>query len=134
VSSAIHPIILFDGVCNFCNNTINFLIRQDKKGVFHFAPLQSEIGQSLLRQQGLDQQQFDSFVLVTNSKAYLKSSAALQLIQHLPWYWQWARLLWVVPRPIRDGVYNWIARNRYNWFGKKDACMIPTPEVRSRFL
>jgi predicted DCC family thiol-disulfide oxidoreductase YuxK len=134
VSSAIHPIILFDGVCNFCNNTINFLIRQDKKGVFHFAPLQSEIGQSLLRQQGLDQQQFDSFVLVTNSKAYLKSSAALQLIQHLPWYWQWARLLWVVPRPIRDGVYNWIARNRYKWFGKKDACMIPTPEVRSRFL
>jgi predicted DCC family thiol-disulfide oxidoreductase YuxK len=82
----------------------------------------------------LDQQQFDSFVLVTNSKAYLKSSAALQLIQHLPWYWQWARLLWVVPRPIRDGVYNWIARNRYKWFGKKDACMIPTPEVRSRFL
>jgi predicted DCC family thiol-disulfide oxidoreductase YuxK len=128
------PIILFDGVCNFCNNTINFLIRQDKKGVFHFAPLQSDIGQSLLRQQGLHQQQFDSFVLVSNSKAYLRSSATLQLIQHLPWYWQWARVLWVVPRPIRDGVYNWIARNRYKWFGKKDACMIPTPEVRSRFL
>ena len=128
------PIILFDGVCNFCNNTINFLIRQDKKGVFHFAPLQSDIGQSLLRQQGLHQQQFDSFVLVTNSKAYLKSSAALQLVQYLPWYWQWARVFWVVPRPIRDGIYNWIARNRYKWFGKKDACMIPTPEVRSRFL
>lgn len=129
-----HPIILFDGVCNFCNGAINFILRQDKKGVFRFAPLQSEKGQQLLQRFNLPQQSFDSFILIDEGKVYKSSTAGLYLYNKLPWYWKWTQLFWIVPRFVRDAVYDTIARNRYRWFGKKDQCMVPTPEIKSRFL
>ena len=128
------PIILFDGVCNFCNGSVNFLIRQDKKNVFRFAALQSQTAQKLLAQYKKQKKGFESFVLMQDGKAYEKSSAALKVLKKLPWYWKWAQVFWIVPKFIRDGVYNLIAKNRYKWFGKKEECMIPMPELKSRFL
>ena len=128
------PIILFDGVCNFCNGVVNFIIRQDKKKVFRFAALQSEAGQELLEQYGLPKEKFDSFLLIENGKVYKSSSAGLRLYSRLPWYWKWTQIFWIVPRFLRDAVYNFIARNRYRWFGKSESCMVPTADVRSRFL
>jgi predicted DCC family thiol-disulfide oxidoreductase YuxK len=128
------PIILFDGVCNFCNGMVNFIIRQDKKKVFRFAALQSETGQKLLEQYGLPKENFNSFFLVDNGKVYRSSTAGLRLYSRLPWYWKWTQVFWIVPRFLRDAVYNFIARNRYRWFGKKESCMVPTADVRSRFL
>ncbi len=129
-----HPVVLFDGVCNFCNGAINFLIRQDKAGVFRFAPLQGEAGQKLLAQHGLNKNSFDSFVLIENGKVFQRSAAALRIAAKLSWYLQCLQIFRVVPQPLRDGVYNLIARNRYKWFGKKEQCMLPSPDVRSRFL
>lgn len=129
-----HPVILFDGVCNFCNGVVNFTIRQDKKGVFRFAALQSPAGQQLLKQYGLPTHAFDSFILIDKGKAYKSSTAGLKLYSGLPWYWRWTQVFWVVPRFLRDAVYNTIARNRYKWFGRQEQCMVPTQELRNRFL
>jgi predicted DCC family thiol-disulfide oxidoreductase YuxK len=129
-----HPIILFDGICNFCNAGVNFIIKQDKKKVFRFAALQSEAGQKFLDQFDLPKEGFDSFVLIDDGKVYIKSSAGLKVYSKLSWHWKWTQVAWIAPRFIRDAVYNFIARNRYKWFGKKEECMIPTPDVRSRFL
>lgn len=128
------PIILFDGVCNFCSGVVNFIIRQDKEKVFCFAALQSEVGQKLLEQYNLPKEKFDSFLLIENGKVYKSSSAGLRLYSRLPWYWKWTQIFWIVPRFLRDAVYNFIARNRYRWFGKSESCMVPTADVRSRFL
>ena len=128
------PLILFDGVCNFCNGAVNFIIQQDKKAVFQFAPLQSSKGQELVQKYGLPSSNFDSFILIENGKVYKRSTAGLRLYNKLPWYWKWTQLFLVVPSFLRDAVYDLIARNRYKWFGKKDSCMMPTPEIRNRFL
>jgi predicted DCC family thiol-disulfide oxidoreductase YuxK len=128
------PIILFDGVCNFCNGSINFLIRQDKKDVFRFAPLQSQTGQKLLAQYQIQKKGFESFVLLQDGKAYQKSTAALKVLKQLPWYWKALKVFWIVPAFLRNAIYDFIARNRYKWFGKKETCMIPTRAVRNRFL
>ena len=128
------PIILFDGVCNFCNSAINFLIRQDKKKQFLFAPLQSETGQKLKRLYNLSSIAPDSFILIDGNHAYLRSSATLKVLSKLPWYWRWTQAFWIVPGFIRNAIYNVIARNRYRWFGRKESCMIPGPEVKARFL
>jgi len=127
-------VILFDGVCNFCNAGVNFIIRQDKKKVFRFAALQSEAGQQLLKDYYLPTKGFESFVLIDNGIVYQKSTAGLRVYGKLAWYWRWTQVFWIVPKGIRDAVYNFIARNRYKWFGKKDTCMIPTADLRSRFL
>jgi predicted DCC family thiol-disulfide oxidoreductase YuxK len=128
------PIVLFDGVCNFCNAMVNFIISQDKKNVFLFAPLQSEPVKKLLEQHKIDWKANDSFVIIENGTAHQKANAALKLYNKLPWYWKWSQLFWIFTKFIRDWVYNVIAKNRYKWFGKKDECMIPTKEVRQRFL
>ena len=128
------PIILFDGVCNYCNAMVNFIIRQDREKKFIFAPLQSVTAQQLLLLHNLPLSDFNSFVLIHERKAYLRSSASLHVFNKLPWYWKWTQLFWIIPAFLRDGVYNLIARNRYNWFGKKEACMVPTPELKTRFL
>lgn len=128
------PIILFDGVCNFCNAIVNFIIRQDRKNVFLFAALQSESGKKLLEQYHINWQRSDSFVVIENDKAYIKSNATLKLYAKLPWYWGWTQIFWIVPKFIRDWIYSVIARNRYKWFGKKDECMVPSQEVKQRFL
>src|SRR5687767_14297707 len=129
-----NPIILFDGVCNFCNAMVNFIIRQDKEKIFHYAALQSKAGKSLLEKFQIDWNKNDSFLLIDKGKAYQNSNASLRLYNKLPWYWKWTQLFWVVPGFLRDAVYNYIARNRYKWFGKKEECMIPTPAVKERFL
>lgn len=129
-----HPIILFDGVCNFCNSMVNFIIRQDKKNIFRFAALQSGTGQELLKQHKIDWKANDSFVVIESGRAYQKSDAALKLYNQLPWYWKWSQIFWIVPKFLRDAVYNFIAKNRYSWFGKKNECIIPTPEIKAKFL
>jgi len=128
------PIILFDGVCNFCNAGINFIIKQDKKNIFRFAALQSNAGQQLAGQYHLPKKNFDSFILIDKSKVYSRSAAGFKIYGKLPWYWKWTQIFWIVPRFITDAVYDFVARNRYKWFGKKEQCMIPAPDVRNRFL
>ncbi|HWJ90318.1 MAG TPA: thiol-disulfide oxidoreductase DCC family protein [Flavisolibacter sp.] len=128
------PLVLFDGVCNFCNRSVNILIRHDKKNCFRFAALQSPAGQALLKKHGLDPNSFTSFVLIEGEKIYTKSTAVLQLTKHLPWYWKGLQLLRLMPRSVRDAFYDWIARNRYRWFGRKNACMMPTMEQRKKFV
>ena len=127
-------IVLFDGVCNFCNASINFVIERDKAGFFKFAPLQSEVGEELTAKCGIDTSETDSVILVENGKVYTHSDAALGIARRLNGIWSWAYALRVIPRPIRDLAYKLIARNRYRLFGRRDACMMPTPEVRARFL
>jgi predicted DCC family thiol-disulfide oxidoreductase YuxK len=128
------PIILFDGVCNLCNGAVQFVIAHDPQEKFLFASLQSEAGQQLLKQYQLPLTEFTSFVLIQQNKLYTKSTAALQVAKQITGAWSCLYLFIIVPRFIRDAVYNWIAQNRYRWFGKKDACMIPTPELKARFL
>jgi len=113
---------------------VNFIIRHDKKNIFRFAALQSEAGQKLLEQYKLPLQHFDTFILIDEGKVYKKSAAALMLYNKLPWYWKWSQMFWIVPPFIRNEVYNIVARNRYKWFGKKEQCMIPSLEVKAKFL
>lgn len=134
MTSTPKPIILFDGVCNFCDAAINFVIRQDRNNIFFFAPLQSGAGQKLLEQYGLSKDELESFVLIDKERVYRKSSAALRVMNKLPWYWKIFQIFWIIPGFIRNFIYDLIARNRYKWFGKKDSCMIPTPEQRAKFL
>ena len=128
------PILLFDGICNYCNALVNFIILRDKKKVFRFTPLQSSAGQKILKQWNLPTDRFDSFLLLDKDKLYDKSTAALKLYNKLPWYWKWTQLFWIFPKFFRDWVYGIIAKNRYKWFGKRDECMMPTPELKDRFL
>ncbi len=125
-------IVLFDGVCNLCDNTVQFLLRHDLKKRLTFASQQSEAGQELLLRFGLPT--LEGLVLLEGRKIFTGSDAALRLFRHLGGYWPALEVLRVFPRPLREWVYRFIARNRYRWFGKKDACMVPTPEVRARFL
>ena len=113
---------------------VNFVIRQDRKKIFRFTALQSKTGQELLQQYELPADKLDTFILIDKEKAYQKSAAGLRLYNKLPWYWKWTQVFWIAPKFLRDAVYDFIARNRYKWFGKKDECMIPTPDVKDRFL
>lgn len=128
------PILLFDGVCNLCNASVQWVIRRDPKGIFRFAPLQSETGQSLLRQSGLSSEHFDTVVLVDGDRIFTRSDAALEIASRIGGLWSLLAVFRLVPRPIRNAVYDWIARHRYRWFGKTEACMIPRPEWKKRFV
>ena len=127
-------IILFDGVCNFCNGSVNFIIERDRENYFKFVPLQSETAQKLLDKFGIDKTQTDSVVLIENEKAFTHSTAALKVSRKLDGAWSWFYAFIIIPKPIRDFFYKLFARYRYKLFGKKDECMIPTPEVRAKFL
>ena len=127
-------IVLFDGVCNFCDSSVNFIIEHDRAGYFRFAPLQMETGQALLAEHHIDNVETDSVILIENERAYTHSSAALRIASKLDGVWSWLYFFIVVPRPIRDFFYKLFARYRYRLFGKKDACMMPTPEIREKFL
>lgn len=129
-----HPVVLFDGVCNLCNTTVRFLLRRDRRRVFRFAPLQSTAGRELLERHGLDPEAFDSVVLLEGGRPFLKSDAALRMVAHLPGLWPWLGGLRVVPRPLRDRLYDLVARHRYRWFGRQEVCALPDPEERDRFL
>ena len=128
------PVILFDGVCNFCNGAVNFIIRRDKKSLIKFAALQSEPGRKLLQRFNLPTDELSSIILIEDGNVFTQSSAALKLCKYLTGLWPLMYGFIIVPLFIRDGIYKWIAKNRYKWFGKKDHCMIPTQEVRTRFL
>ncbi|MDA2919015.1 thiol-disulfide oxidoreductase DCC family protein [Desulfobacterota bacterium AH_259_B03_O07] len=128
------PIILFDGLCNFCSSIVQFAILRDPKGVFKFASLQSSIGNNLLKRFGLSIDDYDTFVLIENDEYFLRSSATLRLFKRLNGLWPLLYIFIVIPRPLRDYVYSIVAKNRYSWFGKRKECFIPTPEIESRFL
>ena len=127
-------IILFDGVCNFCDASVNFVIKRDKLGYFRFAPLQEPKGGEIALRHGIDPERLDTFVLVEGGRAYRKSGGALRVARRLGGIYVFAFALIAIPPFIRDFFYDWFARHRYRWFGKKDACIVPTPEVRGRFL
>lgn len=138
-------VVLFDGVCNFCDASVNFVIEHDRDGYFKFAPLQSEAGESLAKEYRLESEinkptdeggllPIDSVILIENGKAYIHSSAALRIARRLGSPWSWFYAFIIVPAPIRDFFYRLFAKYRYRMFGRKDQCMLPSPEVRARFL
>lgn len=127
-------IILFDGVCNLCSSIVRFIIKRDTHGQFLFSALQSESGQQLLKKYGLSQSDFNSFVLIKNDKCYQKSSAGLILLHELGGFLNFFFIFRFVPETIRDFLYDMTAKYRYRVFGKKDTCMIPDENLKSRFL
>jgi predicted DCC family thiol-disulfide oxidoreductase YuxK len=127
-------ILLFDGVCNLCNGTVQFVIKRDVRKRFRFATLQSASGQALLRELGLSAQHFNSVILIHGETYYIKSTAALRVLKELGGFWKLCYALIIIPRPIRDLVYDMVAKTRYRVFGKRDMCMVPEPEVRERFI
>ena len=129
-----HPILLFDGVCNLCNGFVQFVIKRDKKAVFRFAALQSDLGKELSATAGLPAHSMDTVVLYENNRFYTHSDVGLRVARRLNGLWPLAYALVIIPKFIRDGIYNLVAKNRYRWFGKRESCMVPTPELRSRFL
>ena len=128
------PIILFDGVCNFCNSAVNFVIKRDKNSILKFTTLQSGIAHQMLANQKIPANDLSSFVFIENEKIYTRSTAALRVCKYLTGLWPLMYGFIIVPKFIRDGIYNWIAKNRYRWFGKKEECMIPTPQIKAKFL
>jgi predicted DCC family thiol-disulfide oxidoreductase YuxK len=135
VVAASYAIVLFDGECGLCDRSIDFLLRHDRAEALRFAPLQSDVAQSLLREHGLDATQVASVVVIDRERVYRQSDAALLAAEKLgPWWRGLATIARLVPRAIRDAVYDLIARNRYRWFGRTITCRIPTPQERTRFL
>ena len=129
-----YEIILFDGVCNFCNASINFVIDHDPEKHFKFAALQSEIGQQILTQFHLNIKAFDSVILLKNNQLYQKSEAALEITKHLSGVWKYLSIFKILPVFFLNFFYDIVAKNRYKIFGKSDSCRMPTPELRERFL
>ena len=128
-------IILFDGVCNLCNNAVNIIIDHDKNDVFRYASLQSQLVQQLTLERGIDTSKIDSIILIDPGNAYyIKSTAALQIAKHLSGGYRLLSNFLFLPESFRNLVYDFIAKNRYKWFGKKDNCRIPTPELKNKFL
>jgi len=127
-------IILFDGECNFCEWNVQFIIKRDPKAKFKFAPLQSNNAQDLLDRSIGNRPNDSTVVLIEDNKIYTQSTAALRICKNLTGVWPFLYLFIIIPRPIRNLFYHFIAKNRYKWFGKKDQCMIPTPEMKNRFL
>lgn len=128
------PVLLFDGVCNLCNCIVQFVIKRDPEGKFKFASLQSESGQTLLKKMGLPTDDFDSFVFINGNKYFLKSSAGLHVLKELGGVWKLFYVFIILPRPLRDFIYGLIAKTRYRIFGKRDTCMVPTQDIKRRFL
>ncbi len=129
-----HPVVLFDGVCNLCNAAVQFVVRRDRKARFRFAALQSGAAAELLAAAGWHGPRPDSVALVAGGRVLWKSSAALAVARRLGWPWPLLGLFAVVPRPLRDLVYDFVARRRLRWFGRQETCMVPTKELRARFL
>lgn len=128
-------IILFDGVCNFCNASVRFIIKRDKKDVFRFASLESDLGQKLTDERGIDTSKIDSIILIDPGNAYyIKSTAALEISKELSGLYPALSVFQVLPEGFRNLIYDFVAKNRYNWFGKSETCPMPTEEEKSKFL
>jgi predicted DCC family thiol-disulfide oxidoreductase YuxK len=130
----IPSVILFDGVCNLCNTFVQFVIARDPDGRFHFASLQSDSGRRMLRSTALAEPFPDTVVLVESGRAFVRSTAALRIVRRLRAPWPLAYAFIVVPRPLRDWLYDVVARHRYRWFGRRESCIVPTGELRARFI
>lgn len=126
-------IVIFDGECNLCARSVQFILRHESEPRFQFSPVQSAAGTRILEANGFCAADIDTFVLVRDGKVYTRSTAALHIAKHFKGAWQLLRIFWVVPRPLRDVLYNFVARNRYDWFGKAKTCLMPTPELNERF-
>jgi len=129
-----HPIVFFDGVCNLCNGAVQFIIARDRKNVFYFASLQSDTAKEKLKPIGVEPEHVLSIVLLSEGKAYQQSSAVLRIARKLSWPWPVFYVLILIPPFIRDSIYRFIAHNRYRWFGKRESCWLPDPQLKSRFL
>ena len=138
-----NPVLLFDGVCNLCNGSVAFILDHERSGELRFAPLQSEVAKELLeravdpataRALRGDGGAPDSVVLLEGGRVHVRSAAALRVAHRLRAPYRWLGIFVIVPRPIRDLVYRWVAKNRYRWFGQTETCRVPTPELRARFL
>ncbi len=127
-------IILYDNVCHLCDGSVKFIINHDRKGNIKFAALQSDLGKEILSANNLDTEKLDSLVFVENGKTYTESTGVLKATKFMDFPWNLLRVFLIVPPFIRNAVYRTVAKNRYKWFGKADACMMPSPEIRERFL
>lgn len=127
-------IIIFDGVCNLCDSSVQFVIKHDKKDIFRFVPLQSELGQKIISHIGILALTIDSTVLYESDKGYYKAEAALRILKELSSVYRCLLVFSILPKSILDNIYDYVAQNRYKWFGKKESCIIPTSELQSKFL
>ncbi|GGE12659.1 thiol-disulfide oxidoreductase DCC family protein [Psychroflexus salis] len=128
-------LILFDGVCHFCNDSIRFIMKRDQHNLFYFASLQSQLGQKMTKERGIDTEKVDSIILIDPGNAYyIKSTAALEITKKLTGLWPILSVFLYLPEGFRNWFYDFVAKNRYDWFGKMDACPMPSPEEQDRFL
>jgi predicted DCC family thiol-disulfide oxidoreductase YuxK len=127
-------LVLFDGVCNLCTASVQFIIRHDRSAIFYFAPLQSDIGRKICQNRGLDPAAIQTFMLISGGRMLVRSDAAIEVVSRFGGAWKFVTIFRLIPRVARDWIYSTIARNRYRWFGRTDACMIPAPDVKARFL
>jgi predicted DCC family thiol-disulfide oxidoreductase YuxK len=128
------PLVLFDGVCNLCNSSVQFIIEHDPEGKIMFCSLQSERGQAILKYLGRETDRFDTFIFIENGEAFTGSTGVLKEIRYLSGGWRYLSIFRFIPRPIRDFFYNIVAQNRYRLFGKKNECWMPTPGLKARFF
>lgn len=134
MASPTGPVLLFDGVCVLCSATVRFVLAHERDAAIRFATMQSRAGQALLAAHQMPITDWDSVVFVVDGRPLTRSAAAFAVARHLRAPWRWLRALAIVPRPLRDRVYDWIARNRFRWFGRRDSCLVPDPATRARFL
>lgn len=131
---SVDRVILFDGICNLCAASVTFVIKRDSTAKFRFASLQSALGQKTLREEGINPHYFDTVMLIKDGKLFTRSNAALEIARNMDGLWPALYIFKIIPSIIRNLVYDWIAKNRYKWFGRKDSCMIPTPDLKARFI
>jgi predicted DCC family thiol-disulfide oxidoreductase YuxK len=134
MSAVPDAIVLFDGVCNLCSRSVTFIIEHERESTLRFASVQSRAGAQLMRRHGLDPANITTFALILDNVAYTRSDAALRIARRLRGPWRLLTALRIVPRPVRDFAYDLVARNRYRWFGRRESCMVPTPQFKARFL
>ncbi|MGB0404256.1 MAG: thiol-disulfide oxidoreductase DCC family protein [Salibacteraceae bacterium] len=127
-------LILFDGVCNLCEKSVQFVIKRDKKKKFKYASLQSNVGEKILWESNLSNSNFDSFVFVEDGQVFTKSTAAIKVATHLGSYWPVLEVFMLIPKFLRDPIYDFVAKNRFRWYGKKEECWVPTPELKDLFI
>ena len=127
-------IVIFDGVCGLCIGAVNFVLRRDPKGIFLFTPIQSDFAQELMKVYGIDTTSIDTFVLIKNNQSFVFSSAALEIAKDLTGLWYLFNVFKLLPSFIRDAIYKTVARHRYRFFGRQETCMVPTEEIKSRFV
>ena len=128
------PLLLFDGVCNLCNSSVQFVIKYDTKKQFHFSSLQSDAAKEILLQFGETNLNLDSVILISDEKIYSKSSAILRVLKLLGGFYSIGIIFYIIPKFIRDKIYDFVAKNRYKWYGKRESCMLPNKELKNRFL